>query len=116
MRTKLSTKKKYLVGGATILTMIYIVFFIPLPFVSVLWEENIHRHRMHKDINRRIIGLHEDEIVVMLGEPEPGWRTLVYRLRPPNHSHSWNALIIFFDENNIAINTITANPIHVLSL
>lgn len=99
---------------AGIIALIYLVFFMPLPFVKTLWEDNILRHRMAWDINRRVVGLHEDEIIQMLGEPYQFNSMIYYRLRSPDHHWFWSSLVIRFDETRIAVDTINhVNPYHV---
>ncbi|MCL2827264.1 MAG: hypothetical protein FWD99_00810 [Oscillospiraceae bacterium] len=111
MQTK-KVRKKLFIGCIIVAALLYIAFFMPLPFIPSLWEENALRHRMAGDISRRVIGLHEEKIILMLGEPEPNWTTFVYRLRNPVHSHSWRHLIIFFDEDGIATRTGNGNLFH----
>ena len=106
--------KKRIVACVILLILLYVIFFMPLPFVSALWEENILRHRMAWDVSRQVVGLHEAEIIQMLGEPYTFDTMLYYPLRGPNHSWFWQSLVIRFDEERIAINTIShINPYHV---
>jgi len=107
---KLTTK--IFIGCIVALILSWVVFFMPLPFINALWEENILRHRMAWDISRRVIGLHEDEIILILGEPEPYWETFIYPLRNPNHSSSFRHLIIFFDEDGFARLIGDGHPYH----
>ena len=97
-----------------LIILLYAVFFIPLPFIPSLWEANTLRHRMTHDVSRLVIGLHEAEIIQMLGEPHVFDTMLYYRLRAPSHQWFWQSLVIRFDENRIAIETIShINPYHL---
>ena len=106
-----------IVGITAIMHIFYMIFFMPLPFISSLWEENIHRHRMLRDVEQRIMGLHKEEVILMLGEPNPQQpfqpdSIFLYELRPRGHSHAWNHLIIWFDQNDFVRNTSSGNPLH----
>jgi len=111
--------KIFRIGCIVAVILLFIVFVMPLPFISSLWEDEILRRRMADDVSRRVVGLHTEEIILMLGEPDVKDRhrrddlsALVYRLRDPEHERFWQHLIIFYDENDIAVNTSIGNPLH----
>ena len=111
---KISKLEKLIITGVVLVILLPAVFFMPLPFIPTLWEDNTLRHRMAWDVSRRVVGLHEDEIIQMLGEPYVFDSMLYYRLRTPSHQWFWQSLVIRFDENRIAIETIShINPSHV---
>ena len=69
-------------------------------------------------MSQLVIGLHQEDIISMLGNPDPPdtpyKRPLVW-IYSFGYPWSWaGAIIIFFDEDGIAINTVIANPIHEL--
>jgi len=118
MKIKSNLKRKLFISVTFSMVLLYAVFFMPLPFFSALWEENINfRYRMAWDISRRIKWLDQNDIILMLGEPEPhnyassAW---IYRIGPEDKP--WNCLIIYFNENHIATRIYTGNPLHYLSL
>jgi len=104
---KSSAKKKICVLSVCLLLLMFVYFFINLPFVGVLWEADILRANMSRSISRRVDGLHLEEVILLLGEPEqdtPGWLSgfravppLLYCL--PNNGEY---LVIFFDEDGFA--------------
>ena len=110
---------------AIIAAILAVVFLIPIPFVQPLWDAEIGRHRMRWALYVQLQGQHRDEIIQKLGEPQPqitDWfpdRILEYTLVPADGwwdrltTHRWRRLIIFLDENGIAVNVISANPRHV---
>ena len=109
-------RKKLLIGGIAIVSFLYIAFLMPLPFIDTLWENHSLRHRMTGSISRNVVGLHEGDIIRMLGESEGYYRRhiLVYRVRSEEHEWRWQHLVIFLDEDGIATDTIVANPAHVI--
>ena len=127
MKTKMPLRKKLLIGGIaggfTIIllasTYIYLTFFMPLPFTDNLWADYALRHRATDDISQIVIGLHEEDIILMLREPDDSmsgssYRVFIaYRIRDKNHHWFWQHLIIFLDENGIAIGTTIVNPAHI---
>jgi len=83
---------------------LYILFVIPLPFNSAMWQSHTARHRMTDSLSERVIGLSADEIVTLLGNPsydrsyavshrEMGWSLGRYRLVSPEF------FTVYFDEN-----------------
>ena len=111
---KISRWEKLIIAGVVLVILLLAVFIMPLPFIPSLWEDNTLRHRMTHDVSRRIIGLHEEEIIQMLGEPHVFATMFYYRLRAPDHTWFWQSLVIRFDENRIAIETIShINPYHL---
>ena len=111
MGKRKSRWKKPIVACVILLILLYVIFFMPLPFISALWEADIFRYRMEWDVSRRVMGLQGEEIILMLGEAEAlDWypTAWVYRIGP----QSWRSLIIFFDENGVAVRTATGNPLH----
>ena len=116
MGLKTPLRKKLLISGIAIVALLYIACFMPLPFIDTLWESHTLRHRMTGSITRSVVGLHEEDIVLMLGESEGYYRqrVLVYRVRSEEHQWRWQHLVIFLDENGLATDTIVANPAHVI--
>ena len=114
MDKRMSRQKRLIIAGVISFLLIYIIFFMPLPFVSTLWEDNILRHRMTWDVSRRVVGLHEEEVIQMLGEPYTFGAMIYYRLRGPDHRWFWASFVIRLDEARIVIDTIShINPYHV---
>lgn len=114
MKTKRKWSRGLLIGIGATLALIYSIFLIPLPFVSSLWEQEVLRYRMAQGAQWRATGLHRDEVVQLLGESAQSTLcgSFVYPLRDPSHSHSWQHLIIFFDENDIATRAAAGKPVH----
>jgi len=121
MKAKKKSPIKLIFGGVIAIVLMYAVvyvtaYFVPIPFAGVLWRANTIRHGMTGDVHERAIGLHKDDIVRMLGEPnehrdmwpeQPVW---VYWVGP----QPWRALMVVFNENGIVINVWVGNPIHFL--
>ena len=115
-------RKKLLIGSIVALVVVFILFFMPLPFISTLWQADIFRHRMDWDVWPRVVGLHQEQITSMLGTPEDiafastspaidvigagvaATSTWGYRI------DSQRSLIISFDEDGFAIHTVTGHP------
>jgi len=87
---------------------------MPLPFRSSLWESHTARYRMVGSVSKKVIGLHRDEIVTLLGEPHPSQgnftapgRGMYYVLGHPRGYFRFGVkidiLVIFLDENSIAV-------------
>ena len=99
---KRSLRKKLFISG--IIAVALIIFLVSLPpIISTLYWNNV---------SQRVVGLHQEEIILMLGEPERGapprltssvW---LYRIRQNMY------LLIFFDEGDIAVRTKIGNPLH----
>jgi len=111
-----SGRNRLLVICTLTLVIVYAVFLMPLPFMSDLWEDHTLRHRMYWSVNRTVIGMHKDDITLMLGEPESGWHysAFVYRIHPPESRYHWRSLVIVFNADGTARRTFRANPIHML--
>ena len=108
-------RKRLIIGCLAVVFLLYGAFLMPLPFMGTLWENNMLRHRMTGSITQSVTGLHEDDIILMLGEPDGHHgHMLAYRIRGDSHMWFWQHLIIFLDEDGIATGTITANPAHVM--
>ena len=68
-------------------------------------------------VRQNVVGLHEEDVLLMLGTPEPHNFTssaIIYRLHPIDSSYSWRHLIIIFDEDGYVESTRIANPVHVI--
>ena len=100
------------------LCLIYVIFTMPLPFVSHIWFNfPSMRHRMICSLEDRVTGLTQDEIMSLLGNPASFGgvftapdRGLVYIIRNPRVrgvgvTHEF--FIIFLDEELIAYDTTT---------
>ena len=104
-------KKKLIVVCAALVLVLFVVFAMPFPFIGTLWENDIARNRMVAHVRWTVVGLHRDEIVLMLGEPDfnSSSRGIAYCI---NHPVQWRRLVIFTDENGIATRTLIGNPLH----
>jgi hypothetical protein len=68
-------------------------------------------------VRRNVPGLHREDVILMLGNPDPhdfSSAAIVYRLHPIDSDYFWRHLIIIFDENDFVDSTWIANPIHML--
>ena len=93
-----------------LLVWIYLFLSLPIPFVSHFWEADILRSNMERSASRQVDGLSQEEIVLMLGEPEqdaPRWlagtRTVAPWLYCVNvRNGRGRYFVIFFDDNGFA--------------
>jgi len=116
-------RTKLLIGSIISIVLVYtaasfIAIFITLPFVGPLWHTNgFFRYSMRQDVSQRVIGLHQDDVVAMLGEPNTDPHYSSPQAWIYNIGLSWGyggAIIIFFDDSGIAEEVVVANPIHIL--
>ena len=91
--------------------LLYAIFIMPLPFNSHSWINHTSRPRMAGSVEEMVIGLTRDEIINLLGEPQPFTDGV---LHPPSRGIAyildfrWSRhefLIIYFDDESIAIET-----------
>jgi len=93
----------------SLLIAIYFLFIMPLPFSSDRWLDRSLRPRMVDTVEEMVIGLSRADIIELLGSPQPNTdgiihapsRAIAYMIRDRGFRHDF--LIIFFDEDNIAI-------------
>jgi len=101
-------KRRLLIGGLAVFLLAMAILLAPFPFIRTLWDAEILRNRMTWDLSQRLDGLHQEDIIRILGEPEqdaPAWlsRTRpvppwMYRVHPDRHRY----MVIFFDEDGFA--------------
>ena len=114
MGEKRSWRRKLLAVCLIALIALPFVLFMPFLFIGTLWDVCFLRHRMAWDVRQRVVGLHEDEIIQLLGEPYTFANMIYYRLRCSSHMWFWQSLVIQFDDARIAIETIShVNPYHI---
>ena len=93
-----------------------VLFYMPLPYISTLWEIGILRGNMVGSVSQRVEGLHLEEVTLILGESEreaPEW------LLSPRQPEAWlyrvgggRYFVVFFDSDGIVVRTQTGNPMH----
>ena len=124
MKVRGLKRKKLFLGVISGIVLIYFIASLlavmgTLPFIRPLWNTNRYfRFSMRADVSQRIVGLHQDDIIYMLGNPDPphphygGPYVWIYST---GQSWAWaGAIIIFFNEDGIAERTVVSNPIHIL--
>ncbi|MCL1787607.1 MAG: hypothetical protein FWG38_06435 [Defluviitaleaceae bacterium] len=84
--------------------VIYVVFFMPLPYVNPLWSFRSLQPRMAQSAGERMLGFSRDEVIDRLGEPTPrtvnvlhGPDAIAYMVRARGMRHYF--LIIWFDDD-----------------
>ena len=103
----LREKRKVLLISGVAAAILYIVFLLPwsapfsspFPFVGSLWESHTLRHSMVWHVERKVVGLHKDDVLLTLGKPEShdfSSSALIYRLHSTDSSYFWRHLIIIF--------------------
>ena len=101
-----------LIGCAVLFLLVWAYLFtpLPLPFIRNLWEEGVLRNNMAGSASRRVNGLHQEDIVLMLGEPDrdsPRWLSSIRPMSPWLYCVNQNNeigryFVIFFDEDGFA--------------
>jgi len=102
-------QKKLLISSIVTIVLICIVFyfFMPLPFISALWEENIARERMAGDVSQRVSGLHREDVIAMLGLSEETERGRVsFDFAFQYKIDQRRCLMILFGEDDMVVHTV----------
>ena len=108
--------RKKIVISATVtalMILLYMIFIMPLPFISGFWMNHTARDRMVEPVKEMVIGLSREEILDLLGSPDAylpgilhgpgrGLNYLLYierQIGPPRRVF----LVILLDEDQIAV-------------
>jgi len=98
------------------LIFLYVLSVVRLPFIDCMWKRNIARSLMVDSASVEAIGLPKDAILYLFGIPLPNTdgiyhephRGIVYSVRDNVglHGTSQEILVIFLDEELIAVDTV----------